>query len=58
MSEQGSSGSRLAPEPPARRDFLGLFSLASAAGALFFGLLGLIRVVYAPVSPTGSKSSQ
>ncbi|GAB6165918.1 hypothetical protein JCM19992_19180 [Thermostilla marina] len=56
MNQQTSSpGGRLAPEPVARRDVLGLAALWSAGGALLFSLLGMLRVVYSPVSPTPSK---
>ncbi len=56
MSETASQDtSRLAPEPVARRDWLGLAAMWSAAGSLLFALLGMLRLLYIPVSPTPSK---
>lgn len=39
-----SERSRLEPEPVVRRDFLGLASVVSAAAALGFGTLGMLRL--------------
>ena len=47
--------SRLDPEPVARRDFLGLAAKTSAAAALGFGLLGVLRLPKAAVLPTPTK---
>lgn len=47
--------SRLEPEPIPRRDFLGLAAAWSAAAALFFATLGLLRLVKPGVLPTPSK---
>lgn len=47
--------SRLAPEPVARRDFLGLAALGSAGAALLFALVGLLRLPKAAVLPSPSK---
>lgn len=56
MSETISQGSLRADVPPAsRRDVLGLAAAWSAAGSLLVALLGMLRVVYSPVSPTPSK---
>lgn len=49
------TGSRLDPEPVPRRDFLGLASLAAAAGALLFAVLGMMRLPKAAVLPTPSR---
>ena len=51
----GQVPSRLDPEPVARRDFLGLASLASAAAALFFAGLGMMRLPKAAVLSSPSK---
>jgi cytochrome b6-f complex iron-sulfur subunit len=47
--------SRLDPEPMARRDFLGLTALWSAACALGFALLGALRLPKAAVLPSPSR---
>lgn len=47
--------SRLAPEPVARRDFLGLSAKLSAAAACLFALLGVMRLPKAAVLPSPSK---
>jgi cytochrome b6-f complex iron-sulfur subunit len=47
--------SRLDPEPVPRRDFLGIAALASAASALLFGFVGLLRLPKAAVLPSPSK---
>ncbi len=47
--------SRLDPEPVPRRDFLGLASLWSAAGALAFAAVGMLRLPKAAVLPAASK---
>ena len=47
--------SRLAPEPVARRDFLGLAALWSAGATLLFALIGLLRLPKAAVLPSPSK---
>jgi Rieske Fe-S protein len=47
--------SRLDPEPVPRRDFLGLSALATAGTALFFALLGMLRLPKAAVLPSQSK---
>jgi cytochrome b6-f complex iron-sulfur subunit len=47
--------SRLDPEPMPRRDWLGLASLWTAAGALLFGLVGLLRLPKAAVLASPSK---
>ena len=47
--------SRLDPDPKARRDFLGTAALAAAGAALFFGLLGMLRLPKAAVLPSLSK---
>jgi cytochrome b6-f complex iron-sulfur subunit len=49
------SRSRLDPEPMPRRDWLGLSSLWAMAGALLFGLVGMIRMPKAAVLPSPSK---
>lgn len=46
--------SRLDPEPVSRRDFLGLAALWSAAAAMFFAALGLLKLVKPGVLPTPS----
>ncbi|HEU0006771.1 MAG TPA: Rieske 2Fe-2S domain-containing protein [Terriglobia bacterium] len=51
----GKPQSRLDPEPVPRRDFLGLTSLWSAASALLFALLGMLRLPKAAVLPSPSK---
>lgn len=48
--------SRLDPEPVARRDFLGLAALWSAAVALGFAALGALRLPKAAVLPSPSKT--
>ncbi len=50
-----SPRSRLEPEPVARRDFLGLAALWSAAAALGFAALGALRLPKAAVLPSPSK---
>ena len=47
--------SRLAPAPMPRRDFLGLSALASAAAALLFAGLGMLRLPKAAVLPSPSR---
>lgn len=47
--------SRLDPDPVPRRDFLGLASLWSAAGALAFAAVGMLRLPKAAVLPLASK---
>lgn len=47
--------SRLAPEPVARRDFLGLAALWSAGATLAFAILGMLRLPRAAVLPSPSK---
>jgi cytochrome b6-f complex iron-sulfur subunit len=47
--------SRLAPEPVARRDFLGLAALGSALAALGFAALGSLKLARPSVSPTPSR---
>lgn len=57
MSEiTGSSQSRLDPDPMPRRDWLGLASLWSAAGALLFALVGSLRLPKAAVIAAPSKT--
>ncbi|MBM3774224.1 MAG: Rieske (2Fe-2S) protein [Acidobacteria bacterium] len=51
----GAQRSRLDPEPVPRRDLLGLASLWSTAGALLFGLLGMLRLPKAAVLASPSK---
>lgn len=51
----GSARSRLDPEPIPRRDVLGLTAFASAASALVFAVLGMMRLPKAAVVPTPSK---
>lgn len=51
----GSSKSRLEPEPIPRRDWLGLTSLWSAAGAMLFALLGSLRLPKAAIVAPPSK---
>jgi len=53
MSEP--SPSRLDPEPVARRDFLGLAALWSAAATLLFALIGMLRLPKAAVLPSPSR---
>lgn len=48
-------GSRLDPEPLARRDFLGRAALWSALSAGLFALLGILRLPKAAVLPSPSK---
>lgn len=47
--------SRLAPEPVARRDFLGLASVWTTLAALGFGLIGMMRLPKAAVLSSPSK---
>jgi cytochrome b6-f complex iron-sulfur subunit len=47
--------SRLDPEPVARRDFLGLAALWSAAAAALFATVGMLRLPKAAVLPSPSK---
>lgn len=47
--------SRLEPEPIARRDFLGLAAIWSAAVSLFFAAAGMLRLPKAAVLPSPSK---
>jgi nitrite reductase/ring-hydroxylating ferredoxin subunit len=47
--------SRLDPEPVARRDFLGLASLASMLGAMALAAVGMLRLPKAAVLPSASK---
>lgn len=47
--------SRLDPDPLPRRDFLGLSAFAAAGAALFFALLGMLRLPKAAVLPSQSK---
>lgn len=47
--------SRLDPDPTPRRDFLGFSALAAAGAALFFGLLGMMRLPKAAVLPSLSR---
>ncbi|MBM4088025.1 MAG: Rieske 2Fe-2S domain-containing protein [Planctomycetes bacterium] len=56
MSQPSAShSSRLDPEPVARRDFLGLASLAAAAAAMLFALIGMLRLPRAAVLSSPSK---
>ncbi|HEY6099162.1 MAG TPA: Rieske 2Fe-2S domain-containing protein [Anaeromyxobacter sp.] len=48
-------GTRLAPEPIPRRDFLGLAAAWSALAALLFATLGLLKLVKPGVLPSPSK---
>jgi len=47
--------SRLDPEPVARRDFLGLAALVTTGSALFFALIGMLRLPRAAVLSSPSK---
>ena len=47
--------SRLDPEPVPRRDWLGLSALGTMAGALLFGLVGLLKLPKAAVLASPSK---
>jgi cytochrome b6-f complex iron-sulfur subunit len=47
--------SRLEPEPVARRDFLGLASVLSAAAALGFGSMGMLRLPRPAVMSSPTK---
>lgn len=47
--------SRLDPEPIPRRDWLGLSALWTMAGALLFGLIGMMRLPKAAVLASPSK---
>jgi cytochrome b6-f complex iron-sulfur subunit len=51
----GEKRSRFDPEPMPRRDFLGLAALGSAAAALLFSVLGMLRLPKAPLSAVPSK---
>ena len=51
----GAQRSRMDPEPVPRRDLLGLASLWSMAGALLFGLIGMLRLPKAAVLASPSK---
>lgn len=55
FSTDAAKPSRLAPEPVARRDFLGLAALWSAAAAMLFAFIGLLRLPKAAVLPSPSK---
>lgn len=48
--------SRLEPEPISRRDWLGLTSLWAMAGALLFGVVGMMRLPKAAVLSSPSKT--
>ena len=52
---QAACGSRLDPEPAARRDFLGLSSLWTTLGALLFATVGMLRLPKAAVLSSPSK---
>ncbi len=47
--------SRLDPEPVARRDFLGIASLASMLSAMLLAGIGMLRLPKAAVLPSASK---
>lgn len=47
--------SRLEPEPPARRDFLGLAGIGAAALAIFGSLIGMARLPKPRVTPEASS---
>jgi len=47
--------SRLDPEPMPRRDFLGLSSLVTAAAALLFATVGMLRLPKAAVLPVPAR---
>ena len=47
--------SRLDPEAPSRRDFLGLAALWSAASAMLFAVIGMSRLPKAAVLPSPSR---
>lgn len=49
------AGSRLDPEPVARRDFLGLAAAGAAGAALAFASVGMARLPRAAVLPSPSK---
>lgn len=53
--ETSSSPSRLDPEPMPRRDFLGIAAMGSAAVALGFATIGMIRLPKAAVLSSPSK---
>lgn len=56
MSEEPKTPrSRLEPEPVSRRDVLGLMSLWAAASAMFFALVGMLRLPKAAVLSSPSK---
>ena len=56
MSEEPKNPrSRLEPEPVSRRDVLGLMSLWAAASAMFFALVGMLRLPKAAVLSSPSK---
>ncbi len=51
----GAARSRLDPDPVPRRDFLGLAALWSAAGAMLFSAVGMLRLPKAAVLASPSK---
>ena len=51
----GPARSRLEPEPLPRRDFLGLASIGTAASALLFALVGMLRLPKTAVLSSPSK---
>jgi len=51
----GEGRARLAPDPLARRDFLGQAGLWTAAGALAFAAVGMLRLPRAAVLPSPSR---
>lgn len=51
----GEQKSRLDPEPMPRRDFLGLSAMWAMGAALFFSLLGMLRLPKAAVLSSPSK---
>jgi cytochrome b6-f complex iron-sulfur subunit len=56
MSEEPQvKRSRLEPEPFTRRDVLGMMSLWAAASAMFFALVGMLRLPKAAVLSSPSK---
>ncbi|MFN3326621.1 MAG: ubiquinol-cytochrome c reductase iron-sulfur subunit [Bryobacteraceae bacterium] len=54
-TESKPARSRLDPEPIPRRDWLGLSALWTMAGALLFGLIGMMRLPKAAVLASPSK---
>jgi cytochrome b6-f complex iron-sulfur subunit len=54
-TQNNLAGSRLDPEPAARRDFLGLASLCAAGSALLFATFGMMRLPKAAVLSSPSK---